>query len=122
MGDDVTQRRSPLGDRWNVAILQDLWSMWHELWTMRNAEVHGRDEATIRAVEMDILRRRLRLVYDQWFRVEPQVTAVLDTPMEQRLAREAVYVKNWLAIHESLVHNSVRRANDRAIRGVRFTL
>ena len=121
MGDDVTQRRSPLGDRWNVAILQDLlWSMWHELWTMRNAEVHGRDEATSRAAEMDILRRRLRLVYDQRFQVEPRVAAVLDTPMEQRLARGAVYVKNWLAIHESLVHNSVRRANDRrAIRGVR---
>jgi hypothetical protein len=118
-GDDVTQHRSPLGDRWNVAILHDLWTLWHELWTMRNAEVHGRYEATSRAAEMDILRRRLRLVYDQRSRVEPRVATVMDTPMEQRLVRGAVYVKNWLAIYESLVHNSVRRANDRAIRGVR---
>ena len=95
------------------------WTLWHELRTMRNAEVHGRDEATCRAAETDILRRRLRLVYDQRSRVEPRVAMVLDTPMEQRLARGAIYVKNWLAIHESLVHNSVRRANDRVIRGVR---
>jgi hypothetical protein len=32
MGDDITQHRSPLGDRWNAAIIQDLWDRWHELW------------------------------------------------------------------------------------------
>ena len=119
MGDDITQNRSPLGDRWNVAILQDLWNMWHELWTTRNAEVHGRDEASSRAAETDVLRRRMRNVYAQRNRVEPRVVPVLETPMEQSMARGTTYVKNWLAIHESLVHNSVRRANDRAIRGVR---
>ena len=119
MGDDITRRRSPLGDRWNVAVLQDLWEIWHELWTARNEKVHGRDELTRRAAELDILRRRMRNVYAQKNRVEPRVAPILDTPMEHHMARGAVYVSNWLAIHESLVHNSVRRANDRAIRGVR---
>jgi hypothetical protein len=119
IGDGITQRRSPLVDRWNVAILQDLWDIWHELWTARNAEVHGRDKTTRRAAELDVLRRRMRNVYAQKNRVEPRVSPALETPMEHHIARGAVYVSNWLAIHESLVHNSVGRANERAIRGVR---
>ena len=61
----------------------------------------------------------MRNVYSQRNRVEPSVAPLLEVPMEHRLARGAVYVANWLAIHESLVHNSVKQATDRAIRGVR---
>ena len=119
MGDDVTQLESPLGGRWNVAMLNELWNLWHELWTARNAEVRGSDETSRKAAELDMLRRRMRNVYSHRNRVEPRVAAVLQVPMEQRMARGATFVKNWLAIHESLVHNSVKRATERAIRGVR---
>ena len=61
----------------------------------------------------------MRNVYAQQNRVKPCVSSVFAIPMEQRLARKgAVYVQNWLAIHESLVHNSVSKATAWAIRGV----
>ena len=119
MGDDVTQHRSPMGDRWNVALIQDLWALWYELWDSRNAAVHGVDEGSRRASQMEMLKRRMRNVYAQQNRVEPSVAPVFNIPMEERLARGLVYVQNWLAIHESLVHNSVTRATARAIRGMR---
>ena len=112
MGDDVTQLTSPLGDRWNVAIIV-------ELWTTRNAEVHGRDDASSSTAELEVLRRRMRNVYSHRNKVEPRVAPIFEVPMEHRLARGAVYVKNWLAIHESLVHTSDKRATERAIRGAR---
>ena len=119
MGDNVTQDRSPLGDRWNVAVLQELWDLWHELWTYCNSAVDGIDETARREAELVILRRRMRNVYAQRNRVEANISHIFDIPMEQRLAKGAVHVQNWLAIHESLVHNSVTRATERATRGVR---
>ena len=121
MGDDVTQNRSPMGDRWNVAILQELWrDSWYDLWTSHNAAVHGIDEATRRAAELAVLTRRMRNVYAQRNRVEANIIHIFNVPMAQRLAKGAVYVKNWLAIHESLVHTSVTKATERATRGVRL--
>ena len=119
MGDDVSQDWSPIGDRWNAAVLQELWELWHELWSTRNAAVHGIDEVTRRAAAMTVLRRRIRNVYEQQHRVEPRLEPIFRSSMEQHLAKGEVYVQNWLAIHESLVHNSVARATARAIRGVR---
>ena len=110
MGDDVTQITSPMGGRWNVAIIVKLWNLRHKLWTTRNAEVHGRDDASSRAAELEVLRRRMRNVYSHRNRVEPRVAPILEVPMELRLARGAVYVKNWLAFHESVVHISVKCA------------
>ena len=121
MGDDVTQYRSPLGDRWNVALLQDLWALWYELWDSRNAAVREVDEVSRRAAQLEMLKRRIQNVYAQHDRVELAVASVFNIPrMEQQLARGMVYVQNWLAIHESLVHNSgTRRATARAIRSMR---
>jgi hypothetical protein len=119
MGDDVTQGRSPMGDRWNVAVIQELWGLWFELWTSRNAAVHGIDEATQRAAELAVVTRRMRNVYAQENLVEANIGHIFSVSMEHRLAKGVVYAKNWLAIHESLVHNSVKKATARAIRGVR---
>ena len=93
--------------------------MWHELWASRNAAVHGIDDVSRRAAEVQILKRRMRNVYAQRNRVEPSVAPIFNISMEQRFAKGAVYVQNWLAIYESLVHQSVTRATARAIRGVR---
>ena len=119
MGDDVTQGRSPMGDRWNVAVIQELWGLWFEVWTSRNAAVHGIDEATQRVAELAVVTRRMRNVYAQKNLVEANIGHIFSVSMEQRLAKGVVYTKNWLAIHESLVHNSVKKATARAISGVR---
>ena len=42
MGDDVTQQTSPMGNRWNVAIIRELWTLWHDLWSTRNASAWQR--------------------------------------------------------------------------------
>ena len=108
-----------MGDRWNVAVIQELWGLWFELWTSRNAAVHGIDEATQRMAELAVVTRRMRNVYAQENKVEANIGHIFSVSMEQRLAKGVVYAKNWLAIHESLVHNSVKKATARAIRGVR---
>jgi hypothetical protein len=81
MGDDVTQNLSPLGNRWNVALLQDLWALWYELWDSLHAAVRGVDEASRRVAELDMLKRRMRNVYAQRNRVEPTVAPEFNIPM-----------------------------------------
>ena len=110
---------SPKGNKWNVAVIQELWEGWYILWKSRNALVHGDDAAAKRAAEVEMIRRRLRGVYALSGRVEPVFQSVLDVPLEDLLTKGLTYLKNWLAVYEQRLHSSARRQSTSDIRGMR---
>ena len=118
-GETTVHGVSPAGNKWNCAIIKEIWSQWHILWQLRNERVHGHDVATRRVAELDVLRRRMRNLYAKEGQVEPHVAEVLRIPIEEQLARGATYIANWLATHEPTILSSIRRANARATQGVR---
>jgi hypothetical protein len=119
MGDNGCNGSSSIGNKWNVAVIQEVWEAWSLLWKARNVMVHGDDEVTRRAAEQAVVRQRMRAVYALQGRLEPVYARVLSTPIEEMMAKGIIVLKNWLAVYEERLHNSARRQRVSDLRGMR---
>ena len=109
------------GQRWQTAIIGELWTQWFTLWEARNSDLHGATESLQARAEREEVERSLRDIYDMRDRVEPSVQKLLCQDITNHFAKPLWFNKNWLAIHGPLVRQSVRNAKKKAIQGVRST-
>ena len=110
---------STLGDKWNVAIIQEVWEGWSQLWKARNTKVHGDDAITRRAADLRAVKTRIRAVYALRGRVDRQLAPVLETSMEEQMAKGLVFLRNWLSVYEERLYASANRQRDRDLQGMR---
>ena len=107
------------GQRWQQAIIGELWSHWFILWEMRNNDLHGATEsAKTSAARMEV-ERTLRDIYDLREQMKPSVQQLLCRDITDHFAKPLWYNRNWFAVHGPLVKKSVQRAKKKAIQGVR---
>ena len=107
------------GDQWCQDITTVLWSQWTVLWNLRNEVVHGRDAAERTRMQDATNRRKLRHIYAQRDFMEPSVRELLFDNVTEHETLPQHSITNWLAVHEDIFTQSIKRAAQRAIRGVR---
>jgi hypothetical protein len=107
------------GQRWQTAIIGELWNQWFTLWDMRNSDLHGATESSRARAEREEVERSLREIYDMREQMEPSVQQLLCQDITNHFAKPLWFNKNWLAIQGPLVRQSVKNAKKKAIQGVR---
>jgi hypothetical protein len=116
----IKRSDSRTGHTWAAAIIQAIWEQWFDVWTMRNAEVHGHDQRTRNEQRECHNVARLQEIYDNGHLLEPSVRDKLLYPtMEEHVQHSRHTLHNWLAIHEATIAQSIKQATKRAIHGVR---
>ena len=106
------------GDQWCQAITTVLWAQWTLVWALRNAVIHGKDEITRRRCREQEDLRQLQQMYSQRPLMEPRVQDLLFDTVEEHEQLPAHLIHNWIAIHATLVQQSIKQASARAIQGV----
>lgn len=107
------------GQRWQVAIITIIWEQWYDLWKMRNADVHGKDEVTRALAEKRETSRRLEMIYAQRIHMEPSAQALLFPNIRTHLEQPPWVIQNWIAINGPVFMASLRTVKVRAIQNVR---
>ena len=107
------------GQRWQTAIIGELWTQWTTVWSIRNNDVHGSDATARQQAITREVRRDLRSIYDTRSHMEPSSQALLFDTLEEHMTQPTWVIKNWMAIHVPGIKSSIRRARLRAITGVR---
>ena len=107
------------GQRWQVSIIGELWDQWRCLWNIRNQERHGATISQQMQAEFQDVLRDLRDIYDKKPLMEPSIQKLLYPEVTDHLEKSTWFNKNWIAIHGPLAKASIKRAQERAIQGVR---
>ena len=107
------------GQRWQVSIIGELWDQWRCLWNIRNQELHGATISQQMQAEFQDVLRDLRDIYDKKPLMEPSIQELLYPEVTDHLEKSTWFNKNWIAIHGPLAKASIKRAQERAIQGVR---
>ena len=108
------------GTQWSSEIIITLWEQWHHVWEMRNAVIHGHNQASRAKQQQAKDIHRLQSIYGTRHLMEPSVQDLLfPTVEDHQQQRNTSAIHNWLAIHEITFINSVKQASKRALRGVR---
>jgi hypothetical protein len=107
------------GQKWQVTIITVLWEEWHKLWIQRNADVHGKDEATRLIAEKREMTRKLAWIYDQRNHMEPSAQALLFPDIRTHLEQPSWVIQTWLTIKGPTFIQSLRDVKAKAIQNVR---
>jgi hypothetical protein len=108
------------GTQWTSVIITEIWRLWEEAWTQRNASVHGldRESRAYHLREKDTLR--LRTIYQHRTDYEPSVQELLYDTVEEHLhTSTSNAIHNWLQVHETTFIQSLKKVKKRALRGMR---
>ena len=108
------------GQRWQAAIIGELWTRWNMVWAIRNNNVYGSDATARQQAITREVRRDLPSLYDKPGQMEPSTQALLLETLEEHMDKPTWVIKNWMAIDVPGIKASIRRARlARAITGVR---
>ena len=107
------------GQKWQVVIISVLWEEWHNLWVMRNADVHGKDEATRALAEKREVHRKLASIYDQRNHMEPSAQALLFPDIRTHMQQPSWVIQTCLTIKGPTFIQSLRNVKTKAIQNVR---
>ena len=107
------------GQRWQVAIIVILWDQWWAIWESRNKDLHGDDARSRAAAETREVHRKLRELYDLRAQLSDEVQAYLYAEVTEHYECPNCFNKNWIAIHEPLLHADRKRVATRIKAGVR---
>lgn len=113
------RNKNQSGHKWQVAIITVIWEQWYDLWTLRNADVHGKDVAAKALAEKRELRRRLELIYNRRAHMEPSAQDLLFQDITTHLEQPPSVINSWLIIQGPVFAQSIRRVKARAIQNVR---
>ena len=113
----ATDKRS--GRKWQIQLITHIWQQWIILWKLRNAELHGRDNATKSMAIRREMERELHEVYDHRHHYEPRVQELLCADIQEQLQRPTWVTQNWLTVNAPLFRDSMRRVKNTAIAGMR---
>ncbi|KAI2489505.1 hypothetical protein MHU86_25082 [Fragilaria crotonensis] len=103
-----------------VTFIMVIWKEWHKLWIQRNADVHGKDEAT-RAInkEKQEMTRKLKWIYDQRNNMERSAQALLFPDVRTHLEQPSWVIQTWLTINGPTFIQSLHSGKAKAIQNVR---
>ena len=107
------------GEKWLMGLILFVWDKWYTLWKQRTQELHGCDQRTRAEAERSDVRRQLHAIYEKRHQLEPRVQELLFARIEEHYKVPPAVTRNWLAIHTSLLQDSMRRVKAKAIQGVR---
>ena len=107
------------GMQWQHNLITSIWKMWLQLWTMRNADVHGHTLRAQEAAERQTLTRALTVIYDNRQHMESPVQQLLHSDVNTHMQRPGWVIRNWLSMITPLIRESLRRVRDNSRRGVR---
>ena len=116
---DQLPTKNNSGQRWQVAIITVIWEQWYDLWKLRNADVHGKDEATRALAAKREMSRRLEAIYAQKIHMEPSAQALLFPDIRTHLEQPPWVIQNWISINGPIFMTSLRTVKARAIQNVR---
>jgi hypothetical protein len=117
---DTNQRNKYMtGDRWQVTIISCIWDEWYKLWELRNKDLHGADEASRHAAARLEVERTLDDIYAMREHLDPGVRTLLRGDVAEHREESVRTTRNWIAVHGQLFSDNVRRATERANRGMR---
>ena len=102
-----------------MGLILFVWDKWYTLWKQRTQELHGCDQRTRAEAERSDVRRQLHAIYEKRHQLEPRVQELLFARIEEHYKVPPAVTRNWLAIHTSLLQDSMRRVKAKAIQGVR---
>ena len=114
-----TETKRYTGQRWQIAIIRSIWQHWFLLWALRNKALHGADARSQAQAERKLVERTLIDIYDMRTQMEPSVQRLLHRDLTDHFSKTVAYNKNWLAFHGPLVRQSIKRAKEKAIQGVK---
>ena len=107
------------GLTWQVGLINLIWDKWHELWKIRNADVHGKDLVGKAAAEKREVTRKLKAIYALKNHVEPSARALLCADIRLHLEQPTWVIQNWLTMYGgSYFATSAKKVTTLAIRGV----
>jgi exonuclease III len=118
---DQTKKKTKkqTGQRWQISIIGILWEQWWALWESRNKDLHGEDARSRAAAETREVHRKLRELYDIRAQLSDAVQALMYEEVTDHYDRPNWFNKNWIAIHEPLIHADRKRVATRIKAGVR---
>lgn len=116
---DPKRKFKRTGASWQTAIIGSIWDHWYLLWTTRNQDVHGMDKTQAAQIERRNALRELRDVYDRRNLYEPSAQELLMQDIRDHEALSTKQIRNWLAMHRSVLLDSYKRATRAAITGMR---
>ena len=82
--------------RWTNTVIDTIWSSVHQLWLSRNVDRHGNDQTTRLQAQTDQAIRELYIIYDHIEDYSPDVSWLLQTPIEDRLTMRPADLQQWL--------------------------
>jgi hypothetical protein len=109
------------GQKWQTTIITVvIWEQWYELWIMRNAEVHGKEDAATKTlVEKQEIKRQLEIIYNQRQHMEPSAQALLLPDIHTHLQQPPWVIQAWLNIKGPTFVQSLRTVKARGIQNGR---
>ena len=117
--DDAKKKKKLTGQRWQVAIIGEIWDQWRVIWDSRNQDLHGADERQRAEVETREVRRDIRDLYDLRARLDPHLQALFHPDIATQYERPNWFNRNWLAIHAPTMRENLKQVTVRAKAGVR---
>jgi hypothetical protein len=103
-------------------IIEEIWLLWDEVWTIRNTMVHGKDKESRLKRQQETDDYRLPTIYDNRHNLEPSVQRLASVPTildEHRNHSSPQAIHHWLSVHEATFLGSLKNVKKRAIQGVR---
>ena len=107
------------GHKWQIAIITVIWEEWHDLWNMRNADVHGNDAASKAIAAKREVSRRLAMIYEKRNHMEPSAQELLFPDIRTHLEQPPWVIQNWITINGPVFVASLRSVKSKAIQNVR---
>lgn len=85
------------GDTWMAGLIQTMLQQWYNLWTVRNADRHGRDWRTTQASQHRQAIREVTQLYDQYKdNILDEHNWLFDTPLLTRIQQPTASLRQWI--------------------------
>ena len=86
--------KNNLGQKWQVTIITLIWEQWYDLWKIRNADVHGTDDAARAIAERREVTQGLASIYSQRNHMEQSFQALLFPDLQSHLEQPTWVIQN----------------------------
>ena len=96
------------GHTWAITMAETLLRGWHNLWTIRNQERHGRDAQSRAAALRAQAIRELELLYTMKGSVAPRLDWILATPLEQRKNLKTYHMRAFINCFGPILQESYK--------------
>ena len=117
--DQSLRTKQMTGQQWQSNIIGEIWEAWFLIWEKRNQDVHSHDSNTRTQATKKKVEEDLREIYAVRHQLEPSVREFLEEDVDIHRRRPTWVNQNWLAVHQPLVRDSLRKFKTGVLKGVR---